>query len=250
MPGKLKYMSTPLRIGLFGYGKMGRAIEQVALEQGMEIVWRIGRNNRTDATPDFLQQADVIIEFSRPEAAFDNVMDCLRAGVPVVSGTTGWSDTFAAAQAFCLNGHAALLWASNFSVGVNLFFAVNRHLAALMNHRPEYSPSVTETHHIHKLDAPSGTALTLVNDALQVLDSKSGWVLGPATAGAQDIVITAIREGEVPGTHTVTWTSAVDEISITHCADSRLGFATGAVVAARWLVGRKGVFGMQDVLGI
>ena len=239
-----------LKIGLFGYGKMGRAIETLAQQQGATIAWRITRENRSEVNHDLLRQADVIIEFSRPEAAFDNVMICLQAGVPVVSGTTGWAEQLPVARQFCQEHHAAFLWASNFSVGVNLFFAINRSLARLMDERQEYSPAVTETHHIHKLDAPSGTALSLIHDLIALAARNTGWALAPSPPGPGEIPVTAIREGEVPGTHSVVWTGPNDEISLEHRAHSRAGFAAGAVLAAQWIVERRGVFTMNDVLGI
>jgi 4-hydroxy-tetrahydrodipicolinate reductase len=237
-----------MKLGLFGYGKMGKAIEQIAENQGIEIVWRIRRDDTP--TPALLRQADVIIEFTRPEAAFENVMLCLQAGIPVVSGTTGWLERLPEAQQYCLENKGALLWASNFSVGVNLFFALNRRLAQLMADRPEYAASLVETHHIHKLDAPSGTALTLANELIENADRYSDWSLVTASNSEHTLPITAIREGEVPGTHQVRWQSPVDEISIEHKAHSRAGFAAGAVLAAQWLVDKQGVFGMGDVLGI
>lgn len=237
-----------MKLGLFGYGKMGKAIEQIAENQGNEIVWRIRRDDTP--TPALLRQADVIIEFTRPEAAFENVMLCLQAGIPVVSGTTGWLERLPEAQQYCLENKGALLWASNFSVGVNLFFALNRRLAQLMADRPEYAASLVETHHIHKLDAPSGTALTLANELIENADRYSDWSLVTASNSEHTLPITAIREGEVPGTHLVRWQSPVDEISIEHKAYSRAGFAAGAVLAAQWLVDKQGVFGMGDVLGI
>ena len=239
-----------LKIGLFGYGKMGRSIEKVALQQGHTIAWRITRENRAEATPELIQQADVVIEFSRPDAAFEHVLQCLQAGVPVVSGTTGWTEQLAAAQQFCRDKAGALLWASNFSVGVNLFFAVNRYLARLLDERPEYHPAITEIHHIHKLDAPSGTALTMVNDLILSMSRTSGWALSPTPPGPGEVPITALREGEVPGTHRVVWTGPTEEISLEHRAHSRAGFAAGAVLAAEWLAGKQGVFSMNDVLGI
>ncbi len=239
-----------LKIGLFGYGKMGRAIESLAPENGVEIVWRIDHENRAAATPELLRQAHVVIEFTRPEAAFENVMLCLKASVPVVSGTTGWLEKLSEAQDFCKKNGGAMLWASNFSVGVNLFFALNSYLSKLMNERAEYAPSVTETHHIHKLDAPSGTAVTLVNELIAKANRFSGWSLSPTPAQPGEIPVTAIREGEVPGTHLVKWQSAIDEISIEHRAHSRAGFASGAILAAKWLAGRQGVFSMKDVLGL
>ncbi|MCC6460227.1 MAG: 4-hydroxy-tetrahydrodipicolinate reductase [Saprospiraceae bacterium] len=239
-----------MRIGLFGYGKMGKAIEKIALEQGLDIAWRITRENSGQASPEFLRQADVVIEFTRPESAYDNVMACLQADVPVVCGTTGWLEQMADAEAWCTEQRGAMLWASNFSVGVNLFFALNRYLAVLMQQRPEYNPSVTETHHIHKLDAPSGTAISLVQDILAEISRKSGWRLEPAVAAPDEIPVRAIRENEVPGTHLIRWSSAVDDISIEHRAHSREGFAAGALLAARWLLGKSGVFRMNDVLGL
>lgn len=240
-----------LRIGLLGYGKMGRAIETLAPENGVEITWKISRNNRLELTTQLLRQADVVIEFTRPEAAFDNVMLCLEAGVPVVSGTTGWLERLPEAEAFCRQQNGALLWTSNFSVGVNLFFALNARLAEMMNQRPEYKPALTEIHHIHKLDAPSGTAVTLLNDLLAQTDRFSDWELAtPAPIDPDAIPVTAVREGEVPGTHIIRWTSPVDEIVIEHKAHSRAGFANGAILAAKWLADKRGVFSMADVLGL
>lgn len=239
-----------MRIGLFGYGKMGKAIEKIARDQGIDIAWAITRDNRAACTPELLRQADVVIEFTRPDAAYENVMLCLQAGVPVVSGTTGWLEQLADAEAWCVDNRGALLWASNFSVGVNLFFAVNRYIARLMNSRAEYQPAITEIHHIHKLDAPSGTAITLAQDILAALDRKSGWSLHPQTPGPADIPVTALRENEVPGTHIVRWNGPVDELTFEHRAHTRDGFAAGAVLAARWLIGQTGVFRMNDVLGL
>lgn len=239
-----------LKIGLLGYGKMGRAIESIAREQGHAIVWRITRDNRMEVTPELLGQVDVVIEFSQPEAAFENVLQCLQAGVPVVSGTTGWAEQLPTAQQFCRDKDGALLWASNFSVGVNLFFAVHRYLARLLDERPEYTPAITEAHHIHKLDAPSGTALALVNDLILMTARTSGWALSPTPPRPGEVPVEALREGEVPGTHSVVWTGPTDDIRLEHRAHSRAGFAAGAVLAAQWLAGKRGVFSMNDVLGI
>jgi len=239
-----------MQIGLIGYGKMGKTIENLAYQQNIDVAWRITRANRDTLDPELLRQADVVIEFTQPDAAFVNVMACLEAGVPVVSGTTGWLEKLADAEAWCTEHRGALLWASNFSVGVNLFFALNQYLARLMNRRPEYHPAVTEIHHVHKLDAPSGTALTLTNDILALIDRKHNWVLHPTPPGPEDIPVTAVRENEIPGTHIVRWDGAVDEIILEHRAFSREGFAAGALLAAQWLYGKTGVFRMADVLGL
>jgi 4-hydroxy-tetrahydrodipicolinate reductase len=237
-----------MKIGLFGYGKMGKAIEAAAQSQPLEIAWRIRREDAAQVDLGLLQQADVVIEFTRPEAAFENVMRCLQAGLPVVSGTTGWLDHLPEAQQYCRANGGALLWASNFSVGVNLFFALNRRLAHMMAAQATYHASITETHHIHKLDAPSGTAITLAQDLAEGSKRYEGWALGTGKPG--QVPIAALREGEVPGTHLVKWQGAGDEISIEHRAHSRAGFAAGAVLAAQWLAGKSGVFEMADVLGL
>lgn len=240
-----------LSIGLLGYGKMGRAIEQIALERGHRIAWRIDVGNRAEFGASELREAEVAIEFSRPDAAYDNVADCLRAGVPVVSGTTGWLAQLPEAQLLCEQLGGALLWSSNFSVGVNLFFAINRYVSQLMNGRAEYEPFLTETHHIHKLDAPSGTAVTLAEGLIGQLERKKNWALADQKAlEPSTLPITALREGEVPGTHTLEWRSPVDTITLTHTAHSRSGFALGAILAAEWLPGKKGIFSMAEVLGI
>ncbi|MBU6342886.1 MAG: 4-hydroxy-tetrahydrodipicolinate reductase, partial [Bacteroidetes bacterium] len=196
------------------------------------------------------QEADVVIEFTRPAAALQNVLFCLNAGVPVVSGTTGWTESLPEAKQFCLEKKGAFLWASNFSVGVNLFFALNRRLAQMMSQRPEYQVSVAEWHHMHKLDAPSGTALTLLQDLLSFSNTQTNWELNPAESVSDKIPVTAFREGEIPGTHQIRWESPIDSITLEHKAHSRAGFATGAVLAAKWLKDKKGVFDMADVLGI
>ncbi len=230
---------------------MGQAVEAKAQERDHEIVWRIGWSNRAELTEERLRQADVVVEFSRPSAAFDNIMDCLRAGVPVVSGTTGWTEQLPRAEQYCREHGGALLWASNFSIGVNLFFALNRYLAQLMDHRDEYSPSVEETHHVHKLDAPSGTAQTLADDLIANTSRIQHWLMThgqPAPPNA--LPITSIRRGEIPGTHIVRWDSALDTLEIRHTAHSRTGFAAGAVLAAEWLIGKKGVFRISDLLNL
>ncbi len=237
-----------MKIGLFGYGKMGAAIEKIALGKGHEIVWRISRANGHEFGPERLREADVVIEFSRPEAASANVTDCLRAGLPVVCGTTGWLGDLSAARQLCLDTGGAFFWASNFSVGVNLFFELNRRLAELMANQPNFHPKLTETHHVHKLDAPSGTAVTLAEDLISYSERLEKWALDTGQLPEGVLPVESIREGEVPGTHVVRWESPIDFIEIKHVAHSREGFAAGAVLAAEWLVGRKGFFGMKDLL--
>lgn len=239
-----------MTIGLFGYGKMGKTIDQLAQTQGIQVAWRLDVDNIATATPELLRQADAVIEFSRPEAAFDNVMRCLQAGVPVVSGTTGWLDRLPEAQAYAQVHNGALLWSSNFSVGVNLFFAINRYVAQLLRAHPDYFPTMTEVHHIHKLDAPSGTAVTLAEDVVAEVPHIAGWHLGTERTDNGHLSIEAIREGEVPGTHRMVWHSVIDDISLEHKAHSRAGFASGALLAARWIVGKRGVFSMREVLGL
>lgn len=226
-----------MKIALLGYGKMGKAIAALAEAAGDEVVLRIGSGNRGELTLEALQAADVAIEVSRPEMAFEHIALCLEAGVPVVCGTTGWLDRLEEAVALCAENEGALLYASNFSIGVNIFFALNKRLAELMDRQPQYEPAILEIHHTQKLDAPSGTAISLAQDIIEQTSRKSP-------------PITSIREGQVPGTHEVTYTSPIDTISIRHEAHSREGFAHGALLAAHWIVGKKGFFSMSDVLEI
>lgn len=234
-----------MNIALIGYGKMGHFIEQVARRRGHEIVCIIDRDNTSDFRSPAFAQADVAIEFSTPATAEANIRAAWLSGVPVVCGTTGWNvqtlrDELCDEAECCQASRRALLWSSNFSVGVNIFFALNKRLAGLLADYPDYLPSITETHHIHKLDAPSGTAKTLAEDIERFRVQVSGTKL--------QVPIKSIREGEVPGIHTVTWDSPVDTISITHSAKSREGFALGAVLAAEWLKGKTGWHTMEEVL--
>ena len=224
---------------------MGHFIEQVARRRGHEIVCIIDRDNTSDFRSPAFAQADVAIEFSTPATAEANIRAAWLSGVPVVCGTTGWNvqtlrDELCDEAECCQASRRALLWSSNFSVGVNIFFALNKRLAGLLADYPDYLPSITETHHIHKLDAPSGTAKTLAEDIERFKLQVSGTKL--------QVPIESIREGEVPGVHTVTWDSPVDTISITHSAKSREGFALGAVLAAEWLKGKTGWHTMEEVL--
>ena len=234
-----------MNIALIGYGKMGHFIEQVARRRGHEIVCIIDRDNTSDFRSPAFAQADVAIEFSTPATAEANIRAAGLSGVPVVCGTTGWNvqtlrDELCDEAECCQASRRALLWSSNFSVGVNIFFALNKRLTGLLADYPDYLPSITETHHIHKLDAPSGTAKTLAEDIERFRLQVSGTKL--------QVPIESIREGEVPGIHTVTWDSPVDTISITHSAKSREGFALGAVLAAEWLKGKTGWHTMDEVL--
>ncbi len=240
-----------MKTGLLGYGKMGRAVEAQLLARGHEVVWRVGRSGRAGLTAEQLRQADVVVEFSRPEAAYENVLACLEAGVAVVSGTTGWAEQLPLVEAYCRAHGGAMLWASNFSLGVNLFFALNRYLARLMGAWLEYRPSVEETHHVHKLDAPSGTARTLAEELLAAAGRLERWALACGQPLPPEVLpVVSIRRGEVPGTHVVRWDAEADTLEIRHTAHNRSGFALGAVLAAEWLLGRQGVFRMSDVLNL
>ncbi len=232
-----------MRIALLGYGKMGKTIEKIALERGHEIVLKIDNAH----TPYDITVADVAIEFSMPESAFVNIQNCIENQVPVVAGTTGWLRDYNKAVTLCEQHQSAFLYASNFSVGVNVFFALNKTLAKLMATLKEYNVSIEEIHHTQKLDAPSGTAITLAEGIIANSD-KTDWKLGAAQA--KEIPIEAKRIENVPGTHTVTYQSQVDTIEIKHTAHNRNGFALGAVLAAEWIVGKKGVFSMNDVLNL
>lgn len=238
-----------MNIALIGYGKMGHAIEQIAERRGHTIVLRITSGNRDEFTKENLQKADVAIEFTSPACAYENVTACLEAGVNVVCGTTGWNEHVPDAQAKAKNLDTGMLQASNFSIGVNIFFEVNKLLATLMNKRDDYSVLIEESHHTQKKDAPSGTAISLAEQIVQRLESKRKWVLNDFNE-KDGVPIIAHRIGEVPGKHKVTYSSAVDDIEIIHNAHNRDGFALGAVMAAEFLAGKKGVFAMKDVLGI
>ena len=244
-----------MNILLLGYGKMGKAIEQIALERGHQIAGRINIDNRADldALPD--DAVDAVIEFSSPESAVENLTYCLRRGWPVVCGTTGWLSHRAEIDQLCAERKGAFFYASNYSIGVNLFFRLNKTLAQFMRNYPSYHVSMTEVHHTEKKDAPSGTAITLAEGVMEHLPNKRRWTskqtdrTNSLIDSTDAVEIESLREGTVPGTHTVRYDSDVDRIEITHIAHSRQGFALGAVVATEWLVGREGVFGMEDLLG-
>lgn len=238
-----------MKIALIGYGKMGKIIERIALERGHEIVCKIDVDNQDDFASEAFRSADVAIEFTAPPVAVANYRRAWEAGVPVVSGTTGWTAHINELRQEIAEKGYTLFWASNFSLGVNIFFALNRHLASIMNRMPDYEVDMTEIHHTQKLDAPSGTAITLAEDILSNIDRKDKWVLN-ASAAANEVSVKAVREGQVPGTHIVRYDSAVDTLTISHEAKSREGFALGAVLAAEFTRGKKGFFGMADLLKI
>lgn len=237
-----------MKIALIGYGKMGKEIEQIAISRGHQIGLIIDQNNQNDLSIENLKNIDVAIEFTNPDSAFANYQKCFEANVPVVSGTTGWLNQLNSIKESCNNGQG-FFYASNFSLGVNLFFELNKKLAQLMAPFSDYNVDMEEIHHIHKLDSPSGTALTLAEGILENHPKKEKWV--EATSMKEDeLSILAKRHGAVPGTHSITWHSEVDEIKIQHQAYSRKGFALGAVLAAEFMPKRTGFYGMKDLLKI
>lgn len=232
-----------MKIALVGYGKMGKIIDEISQSRGHEVVARLKETPNRES----LKDADVVIEFSNPEAAFENIKVCLENKIPVICGTTGWLDKKPEIERIAVEQNSAFLYGSNFSLGVNLFFAINEKLAKLMNNVDEYQCQLEEIHHIHKKDAPSGTAISIAEGIIE--NSKyEAWKLGETKD--KELGIFAIREDEVPGTHSVFYRSEVDEIEIKHTAFNRNGFALGAVIAAEWIVGKQGVFSMKDVLGL
>ena len=230
-----------MKIALLGYGKMGQTIERIALERGHEIVLKKDEFN----TYEGLSNADVAIDFSIPAVAVENISSCFYANVPVISGTTGWLDRYDEMATLCEEKKGAFISSSNFSLGVNLFFGLNEYLAKMMSKFDSYTVDMEEIHHTQKLDAPSGTAISLAKGVIENSD-YTGWTM--ETPKSKEIAIVAKRIGDVPGTHTVTYNSTVDTIEIKHTAHNRDGFALGAVIAAEWLVGKQGIFTMRDVL--
>ena len=238
-----------MKIALIGYGKMGKAIEEIALSKGHEIVLKIGASNTSDFTKENIQKADVAIEFTGPDTAFENISKCIQWAVPVVCGSTGWLDHFEKAKKLCEEEKGCLLYASNFSIGVNLFFEINKQVAALMEPYENYDVSMTETHHTEKKDAPSGTAISLAEQILAQIGRKKKWV-NEASREASDLNIRSERIDPAPGTHTISYDSAIDSIEITHTAHTRKGFASGALLAAEFANQKIGIFTMKDVLGL
>lgn len=244
-----------MNIALLGYGKMGHEIEKIALKRGHNVVLKIDVNNSKNISSKELKQADVVIEFSTPESAVDNYLKCFDAQLPVVSGTTGWLKHKETIETKCIESNAAFFYASNFSLGVNVFFELNKRLASLMKQFNNYDVDIEETHHVHKLDAPSGTAITLAEGVIDNSNSKKEWALESSVERFVEkkhddskLAVRSFRKGEVPGTHSIRYFSEVDEIKITHEAYGRQGFALGAVIAAEFLADKKGVFTMNDLL--
>jgi 4-hydroxy-tetrahydrodipicolinate reductase len=237
-----------MKIALIGYGKMGKLIGQMATDEGHQIVATIDNPDDWKINEAGLKQADVAIEFSTPGAVVENIFECFLRDIPVVTGTTGWEHHKASVRDYCVQNHQTLFTASNFSLGVNVFFRLNRQLAAMMNDLPDYEVRIDETHHIHKLDKPSGTARVLADDVVEKLQHKSGWTSDDSgTAGTFPVI--SHRIDEVNGEHIVTYTSPEDVIEIKHTALSRRGFAVGALKAAQWVIGKKGFFTMDDMTG-
>ncbi len=234
---------SSMNIALFGYGKMGKMIEQVALERGHQIVAKI----EVDTTEIDFSKMDVAIDFSMPTAAYNNIKQCIENSVPIISGTTGWLDDYDKAVTYCNDHEGAFIYASNYSLGVNIFFELNEYLAKMMKNLEQYKVSLEEIHHTQKLDAPSGTAITLA-EGIMANSRYKNWNLGQGTE--DEITIESKRLDAVPGTHTVDYESKVDSIEIKHTAHNREGFALGAVIAAEWITGKTGVFSMRDVLNL
>lgn len=239
-----------MKIALIGYGKMGHIIERIALERGNRITCRIDKDNQEEFDSEVFRTSDVAIEFTTPGTAVGNIRRCFEAGVPVVSGTTGWTEALPEMRKICEEGKGTLMWASNYSIGVNIFMAVNRYLSRIMNKFPEYTPELKEVHHIHKLDHPSGTAITLAEQIVKNTDRIEGWMEPSEESPLLPnlLPVDHERRGEVPGIHTIIWSSEADEITISHSAKGRAGFALGAVLAAEWLAGKKGYHDINEMM--
>ncbi len=238
-----------MNIALIGYGKMGKTIEQLAIPRGHQIVLKIDKENLDEFNAVNFRKVDVAIEFTRPDNAFDNIEKTLKLKTPIVSGTTGWFERLDEMKTICAKEKGAFLYASNFSVGVNIFFEVNQKLAEIMNAHEQYNIKMEEVHHTQKVDAPSGTAITLAEGILKKIERKTEWIKEEANKDIQ-IPIVSKRIDHVPGTHSIEYISEIDTIEIKHTAHTRKGFAFGAILAAEWLVGKEGIFTMKDVLGM
>lgn len=238
-----------MKIGLIGFGKMGKAIQEIAQQRGHQISWTIDSSNQHLLNVEMLKQAAVAIEFTSPHSALQNISKCLEAGTPVVCGSTGWTSSLATAEALCKEKNGSFIYASNFSIGVNLFFELNKKLASLMANQPNYEVILEEIHHTHKKDAPSGTSITLAEQILEILNRKKQWV-NDISDNPEDLEIISQRIDPTPGTHSIKYSSVIDDIEIIHTAHNRTGFATGAVKAAEYIYNKKGIFTMKDVLGL
>ncbi len=236
-----------MKIALIGYGKMGQEIEKLAIKREHEILLIINNQEDWKNHGEFLPNADIAIEFSTPSTVVDNIYQCFNANVPVVTGTTGWLEEQAKIRKNCVEHHHSLFYSTNFSIGVNLFFDLNRHLARLMTRWEGYEISIEETHHIHKQDAPSGTAIVLANDIIRIIERKEKWVK-ELSENPGEVGIKSLRTEDVPGFHQVKYESEEDIIEIRHNAKSRKGFALGAIMAAEWMIGKTGYFEMKDFL--
>jgi 4-hydroxy-tetrahydrodipicolinate reductase len=238
-----------MKVAIIGYGKMGQMIEKICLQRGHEISLIIDKNNAHELNPNNIAGIDVAIDFSTPDAAFENILKCIESKIPVVSGTTGWLSQKADIEEACKENETSFFYASNFSIGVNILFSINRKLAETMNKYNQYNCRIEEVHHVHKLDAPSGTAISLAEDMIDSIQGLERWTLvDSALENTNELGIISIREGEVTGKHTITYESDVDIISLKHEAKNRVGFAQGAVLAAEFLKGKKGIYTMQDLL--
>lgn len=238
-----------MKIALIGYGKMGKAIEEIALKKGHEVILKIDQPNLDEFTKEHLSKADAAIEFTSPHSAFENVKKCLDFGVPVICGSTGWTDQLEVLKTYCADNNGAFIYSSNYSIGVNIFFELNRKLAELMSAHNEYEVILEETHHTQKKDAPSGTAISLAEQVLELVKRKKQWV-NDLSDNPEDLEIISQRVDPAPGTHSIKYASIIDDIEIIHTAHSRTGFASGAVLAAEFLKDKKGCFTMKDVLNL
>jgi len=238
-----------MKLAIIGYGKMGHEIEQVALDRGHQIIVTVDNETEWSERLGLVESADVAIEFSHPSVALNNIQRTLETGIPLVCGTTGWYAAIESITNLCNKKNGAFFYASNYSIGVNLFMAINKKLAQLMENHNDYDVVMEETHHIYKADAPSGTAITLAEDIMDNNHSKTSWTI-ELPAQKQELFIKPIRHRNTPGIHTVCWESPIDVIEITHTAKGRRGFALGAVIAAEWLKERKGIYTMKDLLNL
>ena len=238
-----------MKLAIIGYGKMGKEIEKFALTRGHKVILKVDKDNPDQLSSGELERADVALEFTTPDTAESNINACFRAGVPVVCGTTGWMERLGEVERMCKEMNQTFFYASNFSIGVNILFRLNSWLAGVMNRFPEYEPRLTEVHHIHKKDSPSGTAITLAEGITGNIDRKNNWI--NKESGQENLLsVISERKGEVPGTHVITYSSPLDVLEISHRALSRSVFASGAVMAAEFIAGKKGIFKMNDLLDI